>query len=344
MDKKTKTSYKKRFFTVLSIILFIFLIFYISIVVGYCLSPNFSYTYSEALQADSELVEKTEEQLELESNSFLTSPVRTNVLLVGVDKSEGLTDTIMVASFISTTGEINLISIPRDTYITFSGSSLSRLRSVNSSAPSVMKINAINSYGRSEGIQLLEEKIEEILGIRIDYYVKVNLDAFKNIVDTVGGIYFEVPAGGLKYSDPTQNLYINLKEGYQLLNGDAAEGLVRFRKGYAAQDLQRVKVQQDFIKAFISQVLNTETLIKNIGGLILNFIKYVETDFGLLDIPKYLKSINKIDTDNINSATLPGVPQTIDGVSYYIMNQSETKELVNQFFYGSTTSQFLEQQ
>lgn len=335
MDEHKKT-YKKRFCTILFSILTLFLIFYITMVIFF-VKTNISYTYSYALQPGSELIEKTDEQLDIEANSSLTSPVRTNALIVGVDKSEGLTDTIMIVSFVSTTGEINILSIPRDTYVTFSGESLANFRSVNKAVPSFMKINAINSYGGKSGIELLQAKLEEMLGIRIDYYVKVNLDAFKSIVDTIGGVYFEVPAGGLKYSDPTQNLYINLKEGYQLLNGSDAEGLVRFRKGYSSQDLQRVKVQQEFLKAFITQVLNKETLLKNIGGLVINFIKYIETDFGLLDIPKYLNAISKIDTENINTETLPGVPQTINGASYYIVNQAETKELVDKFFYGSTT-------
>lgn len=324
MDKNTKKYYKKRFFTIFFSLLLPFFIFYITCIVIVLNSSSITYTYSEDLQVDSELVEKTEEQLELESNSFLTSPVRTNFLITGVDNNNKLTDTIMVASFVSTTGEINLISIPRDTYVTLRGSGV--------------KINSVNAYGGDKGMDLLKGKIEELLNIRISYYFKVNLDAFKSIVDTIGGVYFEVPAGGLKYTDPTQGLYINLKEGYQLLNGSDAEGLVRFRKGYASQDLQRVKVQQEFLKALISQVLDKQTLLKNIGGLAVDFIKYVDTNFGLLDIPKYLNSITKIDKNNFKTDTLPGAPQSINGISYYITNKEETSKLVDEFFYGKTSS------
>lgn len=295
--------------------------------------------YDPEKQRDSTLVSEKEIKAENDaiSSGFLTSPVRTNVLITGVDKEEHLTDIIMVASFISTTGEINLMSIPRDTYTTFSGENLKELRKINSGAPSVMKINSVYSYtGRKAGLNFLEKTIEELLGVNIDYYVKVNLDVFKKIVDAVGGIYFTVPEGGLRYSDPTQNLNINLKGGYQLLDGEAAEGLVRFRKGYATQDLGRVQVQQEFVKEFIKQVLNKETLMSNLREIVLNFVKNVETNFGISDLPKYVKAIDKIDVNNINSTTAPGRPQMISGASYYLIDNNELKKIVDDYFYGNT--------
>lgn len=295
--------------------------------------------YDPEKQRDSTLVSEKEIKAENDaiSSGFLTSPVRTNVLITGVDKEEHLTDVIMVASFISTTGKINLMSIPRDTYTTFSGENLKELRKINSGAPSVMKINSVHSYtGRKAGLSFLEKTIEELLGINIDYYVKVNLDVFKKIVDAVGGIYFTVPEGGLRYRDPTQNLNIDLKGGYQLLDGEAAEGLVRFRKGYANQDLGRVQVQQEFVKEFIKQVLNKKTLISNLGEIVLNFVKNVETNFGISDLPKYIKAIDKIDVNNINSVTAPGRPQMINGASYYLIDNNELKKIVDDYFYGNT--------
>lgn len=270
--------------------------------------------------------------------NIFVPPVRTNFLLVGVDKQGGLTDSIMVGSYVSTTNEINIMSIPRDTFVEFEGDSLKRLRKNTPNAPSTMKINAVNVYGKDEGIDMLEDKIEELLGINIDYYVKVNLDAFKEIVDTVGGIDFDVPAD-LYYSDPTQNLYINLKKGYQHLNGEQAEGLVRFRKGYAQQDLQRVQVQQAFIEEFIKQALSKDNIKNNIASYISTYLEHVDTSFTINDSPKYIKCLQTLTTDNINSATLPGYAQMINGGSYYICDPVETQEIVDKFFYGSTSSE-----
>lgn len=328
------------FFSIISVflivIVFIFLIFkYLNAEPAY--DPNKQKNSTLFLEND---IENDKDKY---GKHKFTAPVRTNVMIVGLDKGESLTDVIMIASFISTTGEINLMSIPRDTYINFTGESLKELRNINKRSPNVMKINAVNAYGgKKEGIKLLTSTLEKIFDIKIDYYIKVDLDAFKSIVDAVGGVYFDVPKGGLKYSDPVQDLYINLKEGYQLLDGNAAEGLVRFRKGYVRQDLQRVEVQQEFIREFVKQTLNKKVLIDNMGSIALNIIKYVETDFGISDLPKYLKVIRNIDIENINSGTACGEPRMIDGAAYYILDKTLTKEIIDKFFYGNTDPESIE--
>lgn len=334
LDKK----HRKKFIIILSSILSIFFILLILIIFVY---KNFYAipAYDPSKQMDIMLVSKDNKELETKPSKkkFLTPPVRTNVLILGLDKAENLTDVIMVASFISTTGEINLMSVPRDTYTAISGENLKMLRNANSHAPSIMKLNSVFSYsGKEKGPNILKAVLEEMLGINIDYYIKVNLDAFKKIVDTVGGINFNVPEGGLKYRDPTQNLNINLKGGYQLLDGEAAEGLVRFRKGYATQDLKRVQVQQEFIKEFVQQILNKETLMSNLGGIVVNLIRYVETDFKLSDLPKYISSIDKINTENMKTTTVAGSPKMIGDASYYILDKVKTKEIVDEYFYGNT--------
>ena len=335
--KDLDINYKKRFFSIFFSILGIFLIVLLFVFFGYKFL-NAEPVYDPLKQRDSTLITDKElkQQEEQQSKGIFTPPVRTNILITGVDKAENLTDVMMVASFISTTGEINLLSIPRDTYVNFSGEELKNLRNINSGAPSVMKANAIYAYTKDSGMDTLKSTVESMLGIKIDYYVKVDLDAFISIVDAVGGIYFDVPKGGLRYSDPTQNLYINLKEGRQLLDGKAAEGLVRFRKGYARQDLQRVEVQQQFIKEFVTQILDKDTLINNLGEISLSLIKYVETNFTLSDLPKYLNSIPNINTEKMKTTTLPGSPQSINGISYYILDTNSTKEIVDEFFYGNT--------
>lgn len=270
-----------------------------------------------------------------EKKSIFTPPTRTNVLVVGLKKGEYLTDTMMVLSFVSTTGEINILSIPRDTYTNFTGDALKNLRKANKNSPSIMKANAIYMYSKKK-MDILMETIENMLSIKLDYFVKIDPEAFVHIVDSVGGIYFDVPKGGLKYSDPNQNLYINLKEGNQLLDGKNAEGLVRFRKSYGRADLQRVEVQQKFVKEFITQVLNKETIMKNLGSVVFGSLKYIDTDFNLLDVPKYLALIPNIKINKMQNETLPGYPKYINGVSYFIQDKEKTKAIVDNFFYGET--------
>lgn len=265
---------------------------------------------------------------------------KTNFLVVGVGSDELLTDTIMVLSYDSKLNKISVVSIPRDTYVTLSKDKVSAIQKEKRIVPQsgVMKINEINSYGgKKYGMQYLREEIEGILGIKLHYYVKFDIKGFRKVIDTVGGIEFEVPEPGLYYNDPTQNLNINLKGGLQTLNGKDAEGLVRFRAGYASADLKRMEVQQQFLKEFAKQVLNKKTLVDNAAGLTYDFLSYVETDFKVTDAAKYIPLIGKLDPDNIQSTTLPGHAEYINEASYYIYDKDETKEMVLEFFYSKTS-------
>ncbi|MFI3230643.1 MAG: LCP family protein [bacterium] len=293
--------------------------------------------YDPSLQQTNLTIASAEdlENFQLTLNAKTTAPVRTNVLVLGVDKEELLTDVIMACSYISTTGEINIMSVPRDTYVSFSGQDLTDLRSINSRAPSYMKLNAVYTYTESTGVEMLQKTVEDLLGVKFDYYVKIDLDAFKYIVDSVGGIYFDVPSGGLWYSDPTQNLNIALKGGYQLLDGDDAEGLVRFR-GYTYADLDRVKVQQEFISEFIRQVVGKDNFLDNASALAMSFIKFVETDFNISNLPKYLTSFTSIDFDNINTDTVAGEASYSGDVSYFFHSITQSQATIDDFFYGST--------
>lgn len=266
-------------------------------------------------------------------------PRKTNFLIAGVDKDESLTDVIMVGSFDAVTKKINILSIPRDTYIVLEQEEVKKLKSRSVPSSGVMKINSVNVYaGKKYGMPFLENEIEEILGIKIKYYVKINLDGFKSVVDTIGGVEFEVQ-DRLYYDDPTQNLHINLYPGVQVLNGKKAEGLVRFRHGYATQDIQRMNVQQEFLKQFAKQLMKKETIKSNITGLVSDFLKYVDTDFGIGDIAKYAKYANGINGDSINTSTLPGEAKTIDGISYFIHDKYETSKIVQEFFYNTDTQE-----
>jgi anionic cell wall polymer biosynthesis LytR-Cps2A-Psr (LCP) family protein len=180
-------------------------------------------------------------------------------------------------------------------------------------------------------------KAEEMLGIEIDYYAEIRLDAFRELIDAVGGIEMDIPEGGLYYSDPEQNLKIAVPEGRQLLDGTKAEGVVRFRDTYRRGDLERIDVQKAFMKEFFVQIVNKETVMNNLTGFAGTILKYVRTDFGLDDVPQYLTSIDGLSGDNIRFHTLPGVPEEIGGGSYYVCDTAETERLIANTFlnYGA---------
>lgn len=164
-------------------------------------------------------------------------------------QSENLTDTIMLASYDPKTQEAALLSIPRDTFI---GNDVNY-------ASTWDKINAVYQNGAENTLK----EVRELTGINVQYYLKVDTEALKVLVDEIGGVYFDVPID-MHYTDRRQNLYIDLKAGYQLLDGDKAEQVVRFRHNsdgttypyeYGGEDLGRMKTQRAFLTALIEQCL-----------------------------------------------------------------------------------------
>lgn len=255
--------------------------------------------------------EETSKEEETETTKTKEEEKIINVAVFGLDKGETRTDVIFVVNFNTATKKINIVSVPRDTR-------------VNLSNRGYVKLNEVHAYS---GVDASIKKLEEILNIDIDNYIKVNLKGFRNIVDAIGGVEMTVPQA-MNYEDPEQDLYIHLSAGYQKLDGKKAEQLVRYRT-YAQADLKRIEVQHLFMEALIEKVLNMDNLIRTAPQLCYNLIKYVKTDFGVDDILDYVKYIGDIKASNINMATISGYAQTIDGKSYFIYNTTEAKNLLN---------------
>ncbi len=331
----SKGKYIKKYFAVFGVIMAIFGISFGSGV--YIYQSNLEPPYLESNQIkDWDRLAHSDENQQSDDNGVFSAPPRTNFLLIGRDKIAGLTDTIIAGTFVSATGEISMVSIPRDLYTTLERDKVKELNDAGRNPPRYFKLNSLYNYaGRGDrGLEYLKNEVSDVLGIKFDYYAMIDTEGFRSVVDTIGGIDFEVPEGGLHYSDPGQDLYIDLKGGMQHLNGSQAEGLVRFRKGYATQDIRRMEVQQEFLKVFLKTVLSKESLSNNIKGLIADFSKYVETDFGINDITKYLSCLPNINAENVKSVVLPCDGKMIDGAYYFILKEDETKEVIDEYFFG----------
>ena len=241
-----------------------------------------------------------------------------NILIVGTDDDGGRTDTIMIARLDTNDHTVAIMSIPRDTLI--------------ESAMTVPKINGAYSYaGKGEkGIRNLKSHLATLLGFEVDGYAMVDLDAFVQLVDLVGGVEFEVPMR-MQYSDPTQDLYIDLQEGMQTLDGEHAMQLVRFRKGYATQDIQRTQVQQQFLRALAKKCLNVVNLTK-VGEIADIFVENVTTDLSVGNIAYFGQELLKCNFDDMYTYTLEGEAVTMDGLSYYAVYLRNTLEAVNKYF------------
>lgn len=248
---------------------------------------------------------------------------RTNILLVG--QSQNLTDTLLICSYDPKTQEAALLSIPRDTFVG---------RSRNH-ASAYDKINAVYQTNPD----LLVEKVRDLTGLDINYYIKVDTHGLRDLVDSIGGIYFDVPID-MDYDDPGQDLYIHMKKGYQLLDGDKAEQVLRFRHNnngttypadYGEQDLGRMRTQRAFLSEVFKQMVKPESITK-IDDYIKIVNNNVETNFSIWDLKDYAPYLLNYKIENLETATLPGVPEKINNLWFYSANKKQTQELVKELF------------
>jgi LCP family protein required for cell wall assembly len=242
-----------------------------------------------------------------------------NILAIGLDNDGLRTDTILVASYDLDSDSVNILSIPRDTRMYVGGN--------------YQKINcayAVTKNGKRNGVNGTIEAVTRLTAIPIHYYVEFTFETFREVVDALGGVDFDVPQN-MNYDDPAQNLHIHLKSGFQHLDGDKSEQLVRFRK-YPMGDIDRVKVQQNFIKALAQQKLNS-SVIGKLPDLFKVLQKDVKTNFKLSDITKYALNLMDLSSENVKTYSLPGISDSESyGASYWIADMAQTKILIEETF------------
>ena len=177
-------------------------------------------------------------------------------VIAGLDTTSNNTDVLMLASLDTNTGDIKILQIPRDTFISKDVTGYKSTSRIN--GVFVTEYNRARNEGMSgsraqkAAMEKLKTTIGDALGTEIDDYVLISVSAFRTIVDAVGGVWFDVPYD-MDYEDPYQDLYIHLKTGYQLLDGDHAEQLIRFRETTTA-DIGRTGVRGNFLMAMAKQV------------------------------------------------------------------------------------------
>ena len=245
-----------------------------------------------------------------------------SALLLG--SSQNMTDTIMVFKYNPQTQNAYLISIQRDTFI---GDNKNQARAAD-------KINSVYQGKYPENTLAA---VNKVTGLDLKYYVLVDTEALKALVDAIGGVYFDVPID-MKYTDKKQGLYINLKAGYQLLDGDKAEQVVRFRHNqdgssysyeYGNNDTGRMKTQRNFLKAIIKQTLTPSNLL-NIGKFIDIAETYVKTNIPMNLLKQYIAPAVNFSVDNLETGTLPGINEKCNGVWIFVANKAKTKAFLTE--------------
>lgn len=268
--------------------------------------------------------EAIDDVLSQEEASSLNTKKITTVAVFGVDKAGYRTDVNMLVFFNHVTKDIDIVSIPRDTKVMIPDEIFTEISASRSDAKQSERINSIPAYvSEKRRNEVSVDVIEHVFGVNIDYYVNMNLDGFKEIVDAVGPIYMDVPQD-MKYSDLLQDppLIIDLKAGYQPLYGAQAEQLIRFRYGYSNADIGRIDTQHLFMKAFMEQLLQPDKKF-NMVSILETVLVHVTTDF--TDAVNYMIYIDDITPDKITMVTLPGHGSTTDGS--YVYDADATKVL-----------------
>lgn len=270
-----------------------------------------------------------------------------NVLLIGVDEDGTRSDTIMLASVDGFSNRINIMSIPRDTLVKPEGYTAQKINALIGIGADAVKKGRIN-----EPEELLITEVKELTGLPIHYFVSLDFAGFKDIIDALDGVDFNVPYN-MNYDDPTQNLHIHLKAGQQHLDGQAAHDFVRFRHNnggsapgeYVMGDEGREYWQQQFIKEFVKQKFKPQYLSK-IDDIFEVISKNVRTNYTMRDLLSHLDLIQKVDIDYIGSYQLPGNSEyfTADGHSqalwWYIYDEEATRKLVNSVFLPMTLEEW----
>ena len=243
------------------------------------------------------------------------------VLIAGRDEVSGLSDVMMLAAFDKSEGKACILQIPRDTYAEYGNG--------------YFKINGIIQALGADGAC---DFFERSFGVEIDGYISLDLKGFRAAVDAIGGVEMTLDKP-FCYSDPSQNLYIDIPSGKQVLDGERAEMLVRYRSGYARGDLDRLDMQKRFLAAFFI-ALREKTNPLNIYRLASGILPYLKTDIAPNELVSLGARLLSLDSERACMVTLPGedVISEISGGSFYVASKQGTAELLAERFGGDIGS------
>jgi len=267
------------------------------------------------------------------SSIDVSSKEPVNIMLLGMDigdpkqidnQSIKRTDTIMVLNYNPANKRLNVVSIPRDTLINLSDRNI--------------KINAAYAIG---GYPKIKSEAESLLNIKINYLVKIDYNAFREIVDALGGIEMKIERNMI-YDDEGQNLHINFKAGETVtLDGKKAEEFFRWRKnndgsGFANGDLDRIENQQKFISKVVEKCTSPSILFRA-PSIMSALGDNIETNMSATEILSYGLKFMNLKKENMTMVTVAGTPKTINRESFLIFDKNENKDLLSSLSSSSTT-------
>jgi len=241
-----------------------------------------------------------------------------------VNSLDGLSDSMLLVRFEPETKDLKVLSIPRDTRTEIEGYGET-------------KINEANRLG---GPGLTARTVSNLLdGVGIDRYIRVNVLAVEKLVDVLGGVQLYVPRD-MKYTDATQHLYIDLKQGDQRLNGEQALQFLRFRYDDLG-DIGRIQRQQILMRALIEQAISPMTLVRL--PKILSVVQdYIDTNLSIEELVALLNFASGMTREEAQMLMLPGnfnSPESPFAPSYWLPDDTRISAMVAEHFGRSDQNQ-----
>lgn len=310
MSKGVKTLSRKKKI-IITLLVIVGLAF--TAIVGYA-----AYLYNEA----NNLVSDAHEDIgrENEKSTLRTKDVdpvddHVSILFIGVDSGEEIennksrSDALLLATFNKDSNTVKLLSIPRDSYV--------YIPEVGYST----KINHAHAFG---GARATVETVEEFLNVPVDYYVRVNFNAFVDLVEAIDGIWYNVPYEISEPNSGNKRDSIHLYPGYQHLNGEETLALARTRKHDS--DLQRGRRQQEILMTIADEVLSTSSLLK-LDDVMTAVGKKMSTNLKMPEIRGFFSYA--LDGDiKVDTLNLDGIGDYMDdGVWYFQVDEESRQEI-----------------
>lgn len=275
-----------------------------------------------------QLYGETYEPPEVEDNGIVVRPQpkpgeTINILVLGLDdprdgggRFRGRSDTMMLVSLDPLLNRIGVLSIPRDTLASIPGRA------------NAEKINHAHAYG---GAGLAMDTVRDFLGVPVHYYIRMDFQAFVNVVDILGGVEMTVEKD-MYYEDPYQDLVIDIGQGVHVMDGEMALNYVRYRGGPDA-DIGRIGRQQKFLMTMLKQSFRLGTILK-LPQIVSQVEAHVSHNVPGGVVGQLVVMAPRIDPEDVAMGVVPGDSIWIGGVNYWKAEEEGTRELVQKVVLG----------
>ena len=247
--------------------------------------------------------------------------------IAGIDVVGNHNDTNMVGMFDTVNGKLNIVNLPRDMLV-----------NVNLNIKKINQPYAADINNGGDGVDALLECISDVLGYNVDMYALIDINAAAEVVDAIGGVYFDIPYD-MDWDAPDQDppLHIHIKAGPQTLDGENFVNAMRFRMSndgshsYAGGDIERIQFQQELLMALATQTLQLGNIGK-VGDVYNAIMDNMVTNVSIGNVMYLLEQFMKLSGDNITFNTIPNrMDGMINGLNYVMPLIDDWVAMLNEY-------------